>query len=230
MQPDFPHKSSSIVSCKLIIFDLDGTLYNQRSLRLRVMFNLIFRLLTFRINRSELKILSCFRKQRESHKGFSSPDLENIQYQWCEEPTGKKATEIQRVIEKYMYEQPLKFIGKSIYPGVQQFMELLHKRGFHTAIYSDFPADKKLIALGITVDAVVSSTDQNISQLKPGNKAIEALCRQFNCLPGETLLIGDREDTDGESARMCGINFLKVDVALARNGLFYNSLINQFQS
>lgn len=68
---------------KAAIFDVDGTLYDQRKLRLfmvRDMFNCVLRQ-PGRI--SELRILWLFRKMREKHAVDAASDLESWQYVWA---------------------------------------------------------------------------------------------------------------------------------------------------
>ena len=79
---------------------------------------------------------------------------------------------------------------------------------------------------GISVDKTFYSTGNNILQLKPSKKALLEICKLFQCNIKHTLFIGDREDTDGESARMAGMQFLRVNIRLARKGVFYSNLTN----
>jgi HAD superfamily hydrolase (TIGR01549 family) len=100
-------------------------------------------------------------------------------------------------------------------------------KGYKVAIYSDYPVDKKLAALGILADKTFCSTDKTINCLKPNKKGLLNICQDFDCDITETIYIGDRVDTDGESAKMAGIKFLKVNKSKARSGKFFKNLIQQ---
>lgn len=215
---------------QLVIFDLDGTLYDQRKLRLKLYLIFIIRLLFFRIRLHDLRIVSEFRKQREKHKGFSSASLDEDQYKWCAEKTGIPIEEIKKIIFNLMYHLPLNHLRNAAYPGINLFLTNLRQSGKKLAVYSDYPVDKKLAVLGITVDKTFCSTQKNIAQFKPSKKGALSICESFDCKPEHVLFIGDREDTDGESARMAGMHFLKVNTKKARKGTFYTNLNNQIEN
>jgi HAD superfamily hydrolase (TIGR01549 family) len=212
---------------KLLIFDLDGTLYDQRCLRFKMLIALIIRLLTFRINIIDIRIISTFRKQRERHKGYSSLTLETDQLDWCSAKLGLPVSKIQHTIEELMYKLPLKYLKSTLYKGVHDFISILKDKGYSIAIYSDYPVDDKLEALGLIADKTFCSTDRNIGSLKPNNAALLTICQFFNCSTEDAIFFGDRDDTDGESARMADIKFVKIDISKARTGKYYELLTKQ---
>jgi HAD superfamily hydrolase (TIGR01549 family) len=106
----------------------------------------------------------------------------------------------------------------------------LKEKKIATAIYSDYPVHEKLEALGIEADAEFCSTDKAILQLKPSGKAIDIICKNMRIPKHEAILIGDREDTDGESARAAKVAFLKVDPMQARKGRFYTNILQMINS
>jgi phosphoglycolate phosphatase/putative hydrolase of the HAD superfamily len=214
---------------RLFIFDLDGTLYDQKPLRLKITSTLIFRLITFRISLTELKIISEFRKQRELHKGFHSPTLINDQFKWCANNLKVPSERVRKVIEYYMFSFPLKFLKRFMYPGATELLKLLGKGNYKIAVYSDFPVEDKIKAMGITADYTLYSAHEPVCCMKPTSAGLLHICSQLSILPQDTIFIGDREDTDGESARMAGIKFLLVDVKAARDGIFYRKILNDIK-
>ena len=124
-----------------------------------------------------------------------------------------------------MLQMPLKFLKNASYPNAISFIDLLKGSGFKIAVYSDYPVDDKLSALGIVADKTFFSTQENIAQFKPSEKGLITICKSFRCSVNQALYIGDREDTDGESARIAGMPFLKVNTKQARKGTFYGNLI-----
>jgi HAD superfamily hydrolase (TIGR01549 family) len=219
----------SIRDYSLFIFDLDGTLYDQRNLRFRMLLVFSIRLLTFRMSFTDIKIILTFRKQRERHKGYSSLTLETDQFDWCSTELGLPVSKVQNTIEKLMYELPLKFLKSTLYEGVNDFIRILRSKGYKIAVYSDYPVDEKLKVLGLFADKTFCSTGPNIGCLKPNKTALQTICQYFNCRNVDAIYFGDRDDTDGESAKMAGINFVKIDIAKARKGKYYKMLIHQIQ-
>ena len=214
----------------LFVFDLDGTLYSQSKLRKKLAIALIIKFFTFSLKRKEYKIISEFRKQREMHKSYSSPAIANEQYEWVVEKLRVPAETVAKTIEKWMGEFPLSYLQSCRYAGIDLLFSELRKKQKKIAVYSDYPVDEKLKALGLVADAVFCSTDKQISQLKPGKRGLNYICTQFNIAPEKTIFIGDRTDTDGESAQLAGIDFLKVDVDKASGGVFFVNLLKQLKS
>jgi len=229
--PQYPDSITTIFkNPQLIIFDLDGTLYDQKKLRAKLYFSFIMNLLILRIKPKDLKIVSEFRRQREKHKGYSSPTLHEDQYIWCVEKTRASAAKIKNTIEKMMLQMPLKFLKNVSYPNVISFINLSKASGFKIAVYSDYPVNDKLSALGIVADKTFCSTQENIAQFKPSENGLITICKSFRCSVKQALYIGDREDTDGESARIAGMPFLKVNTEQARKGTFYGNLIKLLEN
>jgi FMN phosphatase YigB (HAD superfamily) len=219
--------SFSLQNFKLFIFDLDGTLYDQRKLRFRILIQLLIRFLCFKMSLKEFRIISSFRKQRENHKGYNSITLENDQFIWSSRELGIPVNKVQATIEKFMYKLPLKYIKDALYPDVVEFIEILKTRGYNIAIYSDYTVDEKIEALGLTADKTFCSTDDTIHCLKPDKKALLTICNYFDCETKDAIYFGDREDTDGESANRAGIKFIKIDIAKARKGKYFKVLMKQ---
>ena len=186
--------------------------------------------LTFSINLRTLKIISSFRKQRELHKGCTSPTLEADQYQWCETELNIPAQKIRNSIENYMYSLPLRYLHGARHLNIDKVFDSLREDQRKIAIYSDYPVKEKLKALKLKADALFCSTDEGIQQLKPSGNAVKRICRQLGIPESETLLIGDRDDTDGQSARLAGVPFLKVDIQQARKGKFYANMLQMIKT
>ena len=214
----------------LFVFDLDGTLYSQSKLRKKLVIALIFKFLTFSLKRIDYKIISEFRKQREMHKAYTSPALESEQYEWVADKLKVPPETVAKTIDKWMGDFPLNYLRSCRYTGIDLCFNELKKKQKKIAVYSDYPADEKLKALDLVAHAAFCSTDKQISQLKPGKKGLTYICSQFNIAPEKTIFIGDRTDTDGESAKLAGTDFLKVNVHEASGGIFFMRLLNQLKS
>jgi FMN phosphatase YigB (HAD superfamily) len=223
------NKPLNIAAFRLFIFDLDGTLYDQKKLRKTITLHLFIRFLTLRANLLDLKIIAAYRREREKRKSYASPTLDADQFDWCSSVLGIPALRARKTIEYWMYKFPLPYLLKAQFRGVAEFFKVLKEHGKTIVIYSDFPVEEKLKALGLTADKYFCATDREISQLKPSAKALEWICKTQDCIAEDAFYIGDRDDTDGESARQAGIPYLIIDPFLAGKGVYYPNLINQFQ-
>jgi predicted HAD superfamily phosphohydrolase YqeG len=136
---------------------------------------------------------------------------------------------VEKCIKEIMYVLPLRYLYKARYPAVDELFESIKEQGRSIAIYSDYPVKEKMDALGLNADAHFCSMDTGFQQLKPSGSALETICMKMNVPKSKAVLIGDRMDTDGESARIAGIPFLLVDTRKARTGQFYTNLLQMIQ-
>ena len=92
-------------------------------------------------------------------------------------------------------------------------VSLLNARARATPVVSDYPARKKLSALGVTdlFDAIVASGEPGGPvALKPDPRGYLLAAEQVGIPAAECLVIGDRDDADGEAARRAGMQFRRV--------------------
>lgn len=209
---------------QVVIFDVDGTLYQQSKLR-RIMF---IKLIVYYLLRPwkyrELVILYHFRKEREKRAGYTSPDLEEEQYLWCVEKTGAALKTVKEVIDQWIFEWPNRYLEKCMYPDVRQFFSTLKKYGIKTAIYSDYKSADKLKHMQIQADMEISSTDKRVNSFKPLPNGLLEILSAMNITERENCLyIGDRFELDGLCAKAAGIPFLLVDQTSASTD-FYGKL------
>ena len=208
----------------LIIFDLDGTLYDLVKLRRLLLRKLLISCITFRMRLLDFRIIAYFRKQRELRKSYSSDRLLEEQYDQCAKYLGIPPERVKRTIDTYMFNFPLQFLKLTKYKGVDSLFTRLRSKKIKIAIYSDYPVKDKLNALGLSADAAFCSTDASIGQMKPSSKALRFICADMCCNPENTVFIGDRNDTDGEGARLAGIRFILLERKAAMSGQFFSAL------
>ena len=209
---------------------MDGTLYYQNQLRKKMLFAILGYYIMRPWRFKEVLLLYHFRKEREKKTGFHSNNIEEEQYSWCKPKTSLSVKEMRTVIDKWMFEYPNQFLKKYMYPGVRVFFEDLQKKRVLTAVYSDYPAAKKLEAMGLAVDLTISSTDPAINALKPAPKGILYILEQLDIQQKNTcLFIGDREELDGECAKNAGVPFLLLDKTRAKTD-FYQMLSDKLRS
>lgn len=191
-----------------VIFDLDGTLYDNKRLPLRLILADLPGVFT----------LSAERKARKAIKGIDYKDEAGVF-----DALFSKMAEVRRgltvnkartwYLERYM---PTQVAVLSMYytprPCVDELLQSLREQGIKTVLYSDYDfAVDKLQALNIDpawFDAVVSAPE--LGGLKPCRQSIERLFERYGLTATTTLMVGDRDDTDGATARSVGMDFYNV--------------------
>lgn len=195
-------------SAKAIIFDVDGTLYDPRKLRLCMMCKMTLELMKHTFSINELKILWHFRKAREKNASHIGQNIEKLQFKWAADKLKASNKKVECVVQEWIFKKPLRYMAFCRYPGVLELFSELKKRNIRIGVFSDYPSIHKLTALGLEADAVVSATDPDVDRLKPDPKGLFAVASKLKVSIKDCILIGDRDDRDGECARRAGISYL----------------------
>ncbi|EMR01858.1 HAD family hydrolase [Cesiribacter andamanensis] len=191
----------------VVIFDVDGTLYNQSRLRRQMTRSLLSHYALRPWQAYDLQVIRIFRKEREKMCLDQVSNLEEAQYQRCAQKINVAPQKVKQIISKWMYQAPLPHLQACSYPGIQMFFNAMKKRGIKIAIYSDYPATDKLAAMGLEADLVVASTDESIDALKPNPAGLSYILTTFNTTPERCLFFGDRDELDGACARQAGMPY-----------------------
>lgn len=212
---------------RAVVFDVDGTLYDQRRLRFFMARALAAHCLLHPGGLGEVKTLAAFRTWREENgpeqSGSGKGGLKTGQYGAVASRRGVSAETVQNTVEKWMYRAPLRCIARCRDRKMADFIAWLHERGIVTIAYSDYPAEDKLKALGLRMEHCFCATDEDISCLKPDPRGIRTVLRKTGYSAGECLYIGDRDEKDGASARSVGMDYLILPKGARRRnapGLF----------
>jgi FMN phosphatase YigB (HAD superfamily) len=189
---------------RAVLFDVDGTLYDQRQLRRMMAFELATWCVFHPHRWREAKILATFRRLREEHYERVEPSLMDAQYEWTAQALGVESAEVRRIADEWLLDRPLRRLAKCRPSGLFELFDRLRQRGIKVGIFSDYPAEAKLRALDLSADAVACALDTHINRLKPDPAGLCFLLDRFRISPAEALHIGDREDRDGACASRCG--------------------------
>ncbi len=192
---------------KVIIFDVDGTLYNQSKLRKKMAFKLLAYYILRPWRYRDLLIIKTFREEREKRAGQSYKNLQEEQFKWCADKLNLSVEKVKKVVLKWMFEQPNRYLHSCIYPEITAFFETIREEKIPIAIYSDYPAKEKLNFMKLKADFFVSSTDDHINALKPLPNGLMAVCKHFNIEANDCLFIGDRHEMDGLCAENAGMPY-----------------------
>jgi phosphoglycolate phosphatase/putative hydrolase of the HAD superfamily len=197
-----------VSTIRAVIFDVDGTLYDQRKLRRKISLEMLKFLLAHPTGLSDLKILWDFRKAREKNAYLIEGEIEKKQFEWGAKASNVSVEKVRQVVQYWMFTRPLFYLGACCHPGARDLFSKLKEKRIPIGIFSDYPAQDKLQALALEVDIMVSATDVDISRLKPDPKGLIVTASKLNTPVKECLFIGDRDDKDGECARQAGMPYL----------------------
>jgi HAD superfamily hydrolase (TIGR01549 family) len=205
-------QKSTGVAYQAWLVDLDGTLYRQFWVRMAMAGELLVR------GRSAIPLLRKFRRaQEELRRGAEiiegAADPFQLQIRRTAEQLGLEGAHVERVVVDWMIERPALWLGLFRRRGLLAEIERFHKEGGKTALVSDYPATAKLRALGaedLFDEIVASGEPDGPKRLKPCPDGFLLAAQRLGVLPAECLVLGDRDDADGEAARRAGMAFRKI--------------------
>ncbi len=209
---------------KAVLFDLDGTLYDQRPLRRSMLVQLAKSPFSgpFRALRTARR-LSAFRKERELLRplGDSAPSLERMQYERPAERLGIEPDDLEATVLDWMHRRPLRFLENSAWPGLRSTLETLQESGLALGVFSDYPPEAKLEAMGVRdlFEVVLAATDADVNAFKPHPKGFLIGAEKLGHAPAEVVYVGDRADVDAAGAAAAGMPCLLLGIGAHANEL-----------
>ena len=214
MKPETPSPATDQLdwtTIDLVVFDVDGTLYDQRQLRLGMLRQLTVHAWQAR-SLDTLLTLHTFRRVREALAELgdkqAGSDFMALQYAQTASRHGKTPAAVRALTDEWMEQRPLPLLAACRYAHVAGVFAGLRASGKRIAAFSDYPAVAKLAALGLQADVVVCATDPGIARLKPDPAGLLAILRQTGVAPERALMIGDRFDRDAAAAERAGMRAL----------------------
>lgn len=193
---------------KLLLLDLDGTLYHQPPVRILNSLKILFLLICSPSTRTEIRILRRYRILREVFSEQLKPIAEVETVLAIE--TGMTWEEIRKIRDKWMVNQQATMVRLARRRWLLKYVHKLQQKGIQVAILSDYPISHKISQLRMLPTFQVCSEDERIRYAKPHPRGVEEIIRLSGFSPDEILFIGDREDRDGAAAIMAGVRFLMV--------------------
>jgi FMN phosphatase YigB (HAD superfamily) len=187
---------------RAVLFDVDGTLYRQRPLRLLMAVELGVLALTHPWRAPSVwRTLSAYRKAQESLRGGESADAAR-QLEVAASRARISTGEAAAIVDEWMIERPLKYLARCRARGLVDLLEFLAARRVQMGIFSDYPAEKKLDALGVRhyFSVVLCGGDPEVGAFKPSPRGFLAACARWQLDPGDVLYVGDRMDADAAGA------------------------------
>ena len=212
--PSVPTPQLDWATIDLVVFDVDGTLYDQRQLRVGMLRQLLGHTWQTR-SLDTLLTLRTFRRVREALGELGElgdkqvgADFMTLQYAQTASRHGTTSAAVRALTDEWMEQRPLPLLAACRYAHVAEVFAGLRAAGKRVAAFSDYPAAAKLAALGLRADVVVCATDPGIARLKPDPAGLLAILKQTGVAPERALMIGDRFDRDAVAAVRAGMRVL----------------------
>lgn len=189
------------------LVDLDGTLYRATWVRLAMALELALG------HWRAMAILRVFRQEHEQMRHETSVDTGvpyQLQLQRASKKVGLSPQELESLVKYWMQDRPGKWLRLFRRGSLLEQIDRYRGQGGRTALVSDYPARKKLGALGAgsLFDVVVANgEDDGPKFLKPHPAGYLQAAQRLGVEPQNCLVIGDRWDADGEAARRAGMGF-----------------------
>lgn len=191
----------------LVVFDVDGTLYDQKRLRLRMGAAILAHAAATRSRRT-IRIISRYRRLREEMGEQEVDGFEPILVERTARAIGCSTAQVHRAIDEWMNERPLRYLQACRFAGLQEVFAALDRRGKTVGILSDYPVAAKLEALGLRANHAVFAGQEEVGILKPHPRGLLTLMERAGATPDRTVLVGDRIERDGIAARRAGTHSL----------------------
>jgi HAD superfamily hydrolase (TIGR01549 family) len=210
------HESRRI---RAVLFDLDGTLYVQRPVRLLMALELLTMPLfgPFAAPR-RWRALAAYRRAQEQLRETSTPSTgAAAQIAAAAEAAGLPPADVEVLVDDWMMTRPLKYLRRFRAAGIDALLQFLERRGVRVGVFSDYPANAKLRALdlGGRFHPVLCSTDSEVRAFKPHPRGFLRACEIWKLPPSEVLMVGDRPDVDAAGAAAAGLPCVIIGRAAA---------------
>lgn len=192
---------------KAVIFDLDGTLYERKGLMLRL-------ILKDLVN---WKLFWSLHKSREYLKGKNAGSVDGLYtelFQKMASVSKKSPLFIEKWYRERFYISFIKVLKSSFSKRkkIDDVLSRLNNSGIALAVLSDYShVQPRLESLAIETDyfALVTS-GEDLGALKPNKELFLSVANSLQVSPSKILVVGDRDEMDGEGARRAGMQFLLI--------------------
>lgn len=195
---------------KAWLIDLDGTLYRARAVRCAMAAELLLG------NWRSLALLRTFRCEHErlrheQHEPVASPYA--LQLERAAAKAKVSVADLEALVQKWMIDRPGKWLSLFRRSSLLRQIEQYRAQGGQTALVSDYPASRKLQALNardLFHVVVANGEPQGPQRLKPWPDGYQLAAERLGVPANACLVIGDRDDADGEAANRAGMAFRKI--------------------
>lgn len=194
-------------SVRLVVFDVDGTLYRQPPLRRRMALALLSHVATSGDVRL-LRLLSDYRRERERLADAEVADFDATLAATIAARHGVDPATVTALVTDWIETRPLPYLRPHVVPGTVALFDGLRRSGRTIGVLSDYPATAKVAAMGLAGDIIAAAADPGIGIMKPHPRGLQFVMAAAGATPATTLMIGDRPERDGAAACRAGVPVL----------------------
>jgi HAD superfamily hydrolase (TIGR01509 family) len=167
----------------------------------------------------EWRLVHCYRKAQEHLRNCADPFARGqlpLACEWSGVPPEQAA----ETIARWMEDAPLEVLARCLRPGVANLLETAKNRGVRLGLVSDYPASRKLLAMGLETyfSAVLTAQDDRVGVFKPAPNGLKVALAELGVEPDRAVYIGDRPSVDGETAQRAGVAGVILGQPLGRAG------------
>lgn len=178
----------------------------------------------------ELLVVKKFREVRERWDGLSEGcqydpgegSLEEAQYKYVAGIMNCSFELVKKTVETWIYGKPLKAVADTADRELIDIIEGLKRSGQKVFIFSDYPIEDKLNALGLTVDGMYAATDERVNELKPNPRGLKLIMEDNGYGSRDILMVGDRMSRDGQAAVNADCDYIILPKARRERLKLYN--------
>ena len=204
--PDHTLRFSTV---KAVIFDVDGTLYQQTPLRRAMAVRLVRAHLLHPVRglRTARALAGYRRAQEELRDVVADSDLTEAQLSLAAQRSGVHRDHVASSVARWMEAGPLDLLVRFAQPGMVETLRELRDGGIRLAVLSDYPAAAKLLALGIAdlFDVVLCAQQPEIGVFKPHPRGLHVALQRLGVEASEALYVGDRAEIDAVAAAAANV-------------------------
>ncbi|MFN7917486.1 MAG: HAD family hydrolase [Vicinamibacterales bacterium] len=195
---------------RAVLFDLDGTLYAQKPIQMRMALELAA--LPLRKPFAAAGILRALRSYRHAQEELRGREAEagslaDAQVAIAARRSGLSHETVAALVDEWMIRRPLKYLRSQLAPGTLELLDRLARAGVQVGLLSDYPAVDKLQALGLAgrFSPILCSSDPGINRFKPDPRGFRVAAETWGLPTDQVLMVGDRYEVDFKGAQAAGM-------------------------
>ncbi|MEO6693945.1 MAG: HAD family hydrolase [Ignavibacteria bacterium] len=200
---------------KAVLFDVDGTLYNQNKLRVIIAITVILSCIIFPFTAiRKLKVIKHYRMSQETLRQNDNlcSDLGAEQIRLTAEKTGIDVEKVKMIVSKWFEEVPLIFLPLCKKKDLYKTFKNLFLQNIQLGLFSDYPSQNKAKALKLDafITSYVCSTDPDVGKFKPDPKGFIKSSEKMGIPVINFLYVGDRAEVDVVGANLSGMDAVLI--------------------
>ncbi|MEO8695721.1 MAG: HAD family hydrolase [Acidimicrobiales bacterium] len=210
-----------------VVFDVDGTMYDQSRLRRAMLLRLIRAYALHPLQgRQVARVIRAYRRAQEELRESKGVDPALQQATVAAGRTGLATEEVERITMRWLEHEPLRVLARYRRTGLVETLAALRADGVRLGVVSDYPADDKLTALGIRqfFDVVVSAQDSDVGAFKPNPRGLQVCLARLGVAAANALYVGDRPETDAAAAQSSDVSCVIIGSRAGTNAADHVSI------